>query len=715
MMLRNALLSALLVSTCMPLFAEDKKSPEKISYYKQIRPIFQANCQGCHQPAKARGEYIMTAHEKLLSGGTSGKRAITAKDLAKSHLVKLITTVDGKAEMPEGKKPLEAEEIDLIKKWILEGASDDTPANAQQRYDVDHPPVYTRQPIIPSLDYSPDGTLLAIAGFHEVLLIDTTNQQLAGRLIGVAERIQTVRFSPDGKRLAVTGGLPGRMGEIQVWDVAKKKLSLSVPVTFDTLFGVSWSPDGSQIAFGCTDKTVRVIKSETGEQICQQGSHDDWALDTFFTVDGNHVVSAGRDMAVKLTEVATQRFIDNLTSITPGALKGGIQALDRHPKYNLFIAGGSDGLPRAYRIFRETNRQIGDDANLIGEIFPMMGRVFSIRFSADGKRIAMGSSLDGKGETVIASFDYAADVPKEIIRVMGKVPGTRTAQEKQALEDYRKKGIRQIARIPSLTSGVYAVAFHPDGKTLATAGGDGLVRLFEVETGKLTKEFSPAPVQVVNKKGAPANPKLVFAKDDKLETEKFPAGAKVQALEINPQSITLTDPFAYAQIQVTARLANGDAFDATRIAKIQAPKLAITPGGLVRPLEDGVSKIQISLEGQSAVIPVKVSGMKTAYDADFIHDVNPVLSRLGCNQGTCHGANKGKNGFKLSLRGVDAEFDVRAFLDDHAGRRANVASPDDSLMLLKPTGAVPHVGGQVTQPGEPYYELIRNWIGHGTS
>ena len=79
--------------------------------------------------------------------------------------------------------------------------------------------------------------------------------KLVARLVGLSERIESVRFSPDGTRLAVTGGLPGRMGEVQVWDVAKRKLLLSVPVTFDTLYGASWSPDGTKIAFGCADNT----------------------------------------------------------------------------------------------------------------------------------------------------------------------------------------------------------------------------------------------------------------------------------------------------------------------------------------------------------------------------------------------------------------------------------------------------------------------------
>ena len=89
------------------------------------------------------------------------------------------------------------------------------------------------------------------------------------------------------------------------------------------------------------------------------------------------------------------------------------------------------------------------------------------------------------------------------------------------------------------------------------------------------------------------------------------------------------------------------------------------------------------------------------------------MSKLGCNAGTCHGSLNGKNGFKLSLRGYDPLYDHRALTDDIAGRRFNRAAPDQSLMLLKPAGVIPHVGGVLTQPGEPYYELIRSWIADG--
>ena len=115
------------------------------------------------------------------------------------------------------------------------------------------------------------------------------------------------------------------------------------------------------------------------------------------------------------------------------------------------------------------------------------------------------------------------------------------------------------------------------------------------------------------------------------------------------------------------------------------------------PQEGWKGNADVKLAGQSASVPVSVSGFNAPMHADFIHDVAPVLSRLGCNQGTCHGSAQGKNGFKLSLRGYDPLFDVRALTDDHAGRHINLASPDDSMMLTKPTGAVPHVGGALIQ------------------
>ena len=97
----------------------------------------------------------------------------------------------------------------------------------------------------------------------------------------------------------------------------------------------------------------------------------------------------------------------------------------------------------------------------------------------------------------------------------------------------------------------------------------------------------------------------------------------------------------------------------------------------------------------------------------FVRDVMPVLAKVGCNAGTCHGSAKGKSGFKLSLRGYDPEFDYAQLVDDLAGRRFNRSAPDQSLMLLKPTTGVPHEGGHVLEPESPAYALLRDWIAQG--
>ena len=133
--------------------------------------------------------------------------------------------------------------------------------------------------------------------------------RLAGRLVGLSERVQKVKFSHDGKKLAVAGGLPARSGEIQIWNVGSKRLSMSIPVGFDTLYGISWSPDNKKVAVGLSDSTLRAFDISSGKQVLFKNHHDDWVLDTVWNNKGDHLVSVGRDMAVKLTEVATSRFV----------------------------------------------------------------------------------------------------------------------------------------------------------------------------------------------------------------------------------------------------------------------------------------------------------------------------------------------------------------------------------------------------------------------
>lgn len=697
--------------------ADSADNTGPVSYHKQVKPLFQAHCQGCHQPAKQSGAYEMTVFANLLKGGESGSPAVVAGKSDDSYLVELITPVGGKAEMPKGKPALSATDVELIKKWITQGAKDDTPANALVKYDAEHPPVYVRAPVVPSLDYSPDGKLLAVAGFHEVLLHKADGSGITGRLVGMSERIESVKFSPDGTKLAVTGGLPARLGEVQVWDVAKQKLLLSVPVTFDTLYGAAWSPDGKLISFGCGDNSVRVIDAATGAQKLFMGSHGDWVLDTVFSADGTHLISVSRDRSAKLTEVETERFIDNITSITPGALKGGLQSVARHPTRDEIVFGGADGVPKIYRVHRLTKRVIGDDANLIAVLPALKGRVFGVDVSRDGKLIAACSSSDGTGE--VGLYNYADDtsLPKEIAAIVGKRVMDRSDDEQKKLDEYTKKQVKLLAKTSVPQAGLFAIAFAPDGKQLATSGADGVVRVINTADGKIVKQFAAAPVAqavAARQAAAKSKAKLTFP-SQALPTETLPKDAEIAALAVEPSAVELKNRFDYAQLIVTAKLKNGTTLDVTRSAKFTASagNVDLLPGGLVVGRGDGKTTLVVGVGSRETTVPVNVTGVDAAYQIDYLRDVSPVLARLGCNQGTCHGAKDGKNGFKLSLRGYDALYDLRAFTDEHASRRVNPAAPDQSLMMLKASGAVPHVGGQLTQPDEAYYEILRAWIADG--
>lgn len=194
--------------------------------------------------------------------------------------------------------------------------------------------------------------------------------------------------------------------------------------------------------------------------------------------------------------------------------------------------------------------------------------------------------------------------------------------------------------------------------------------------------------------------------------ETIPAGVKIVAVEAYPSSLELKHRFDYRQLLVLARTEGGELIDLTRLATLVEPAkhVTVSPAGLVSVRSDGSEQLVFRYGEHTLPIQVKVSGAARPFEPSFVRDVQPALAKMGCNQGTCHGAKDGKAGFKLSLRGYDPIFDHRALVDDIGARRFNRAAPDQSLMLLKATGSIPHVGGVRTNVGDPYYELLRQWI-----
>ncbi len=189
----------------------------------------------------------------------------------------------------------------------------------------------------------------------------------------------------------------------------------------------------------------------------------------------------------------------------------------------------------------------------------------------------------------------------------------------------------------------------------------------------------------------------------------------IRALRLEPASLTFFNGRDQRRVLVSGETATGEKFDLTSEAKFTAdsPIVEIGENGLLKPKSKGESRITVSAAGASAKLPVKVESAELP-PVGFVRDVEPLMAKIGCNAGTCHGSAKGKNGFKLSLRGYDPEFDYQALINDLSGRRFNRVKVDESLMLLKPTAEVPHEGRQVLKLDSPEYNLLKQWISEGT-
>ena len=188
-----------------------------------------------------------------------------------------------------------------------------------------------------------------------------------------------------------------------------------------------------------------------------------------------------------------------------------------------------------------------------------------------------------------------------------------------------------------------------------------------------------------------------------------------QQLVILPPAAELTGPEARQQL-----IAEGTAGDhqedwtcATEWSSSDPKVATVDEHGLVRPAGNGEARITARAKGLEANIVVRVKDAHAPFTWSFRNHVIPVMTKMGCNQGACHGALAGKNGFKLTLRGYDPEVDFATLTRQSTGRRVSLADPTASLILLKPSFTIPHGGGKRFAKDSLEYRVIEEWIAAG--
>jgi len=191
--------------------------------------------------------------------------------------------------------------------------------------------------------------------------------------------------------------------------------------------------------------------------------------------------------------------------------------------------------------------------------------------------------------------------------------------------------------------------------------------------------------------------------------------APLARLEVFPDAIQLNSARDRQSIVVQATFVDGITRDVTHLSSMRAadPKVLRRKGAVFYPAADGATTLTVAYGGKSVAVPVKVTQALFQPPISFRLDVMPVFMRSGCNTGSCHGAARGKDGFRISLFGFDPEGDHFRLTREMVGRRINRAVPSDSTMLEKATGAVPHTGGKRFEPNSERYQTIHSWIEAG--
>src|SRR5229473_2084208 len=201
-----------------------------------------------------------------------------------------------------------------------------------------------------------------------------------------------------------------------------------------------------------------------------------------------------------------------------------------------------------------------------------------------------------------------------------------------------------------------------------------------------------------------------------ISTALLAAPPTPKSISIQPVNPLLFGQGATQALVVVAQYADGSEREIDEQSQFLSAKPSVATvdsHGVITAHASGGAIIHVTYKNLSATTTALVQRGEAPIPQSFNADILPVLTKMGCNGGSCHGALNGQNGFKLSLFGYEPDKDYDMIVRKHEGRRVNLSDPEKSLILLKPTFQVSHGGGKLLRKDSPDYNTLLTWLRNG--
>jgi mono/diheme cytochrome c family protein len=370
----------------------------RITYDEHVRPIFREHCFSCHSADKQESGLQLDNYPKAMAGGSSGE-VVLAGDLASSRLWALVSHAE-EPKMPPRQDKLAAAKLELISKWIEQGAPENAGSKVVIKKSalsaiasvavgkpegpaampvslVKQPVVHTKRPgQITALAASPWAPLVAVAGQKQVILYNSENGELLGIVPFPEGTPQVVRFSRNGEVLLVAGGRGGQSGCVVLYDVKSGKRIAKIGDELDAVLAADVNAQQTLVALGGPNRVVRIYSAQTGELLNEIRKHTDWIYAVEFSPDGKSLATADRSGGVFVWEADTARESLFLRGHT-----GGVTDIDWRSDSAIFATSGDDGTVKLWDI-NEGKAAKSWEAH--------KGGAFCVRFAHDGRIVSSG-------------------------------------------------------------------------------------------------------------------------------------------------------------------------------------------------------------------------------------------------------------------------------------------------------------------------------------